>query len=167
MLLHTLVNPPLASAAIGVVPHERSGMASGINSTFRQVGVATGIAGLGAVFQHNVTTGTTSALNAGGHAHEVLAAAHGQLGTLLESGNVSQIARGLSPGGRAALTSAFHVGFAGAFTDILIIGGVLALVGSGMAFLLVRGRDFIPSGGQAPSAPTGAGEPAAATVAAA
>src|ERR1700733_994004 len=41
-----LVNPPLASAAIGVVPPERSGMASGINSTFRQVGIATGIAGL-------------------------------------------------------------------------------------------------------------------------
>ncbi len=30
-------------------------MASGINSTFRQVGIATGIAGLGAVFQHDVT----------------------------------------------------------------------------------------------------------------
>ena len=51
-----MVNPPLASTAIGVVPVERSGMASGINSTFRQVGIATGIAGLGAVFQHSVTT---------------------------------------------------------------------------------------------------------------
>jgi len=30
-----LINPPLASAAIGVVPAERSGMASGANSTFR------------------------------------------------------------------------------------------------------------------------------------
>ncbi|HTA13054.1 MAG TPA: MFS transporter, partial [Solirubrobacteraceae bacterium] len=39
-----MINPPLASTAIGVVPHERSGMASGINSTFRQVGIATGIA---------------------------------------------------------------------------------------------------------------------------
>src|SRR5262249_22631296 len=31
-----LVNPPLASTAIGVVPYTRSGMASGINNTFRQ-----------------------------------------------------------------------------------------------------------------------------------
>jgi EmrB/QacA subfamily drug resistance transporter len=52
-----LVNPALASAAIGVVPHNRSGMASGANSTFRQVGIATGIAALGAVFQHDILSG--------------------------------------------------------------------------------------------------------------
>ena len=46
-----MINPPLSSAAIGVVGPEKSGMASGISSTFRQVGIATGIAGLGAIFQ--------------------------------------------------------------------------------------------------------------------
>ena len=40
-----LVNPALATAAVGVVEPQRAGMASGINSTFRQVGIATGIAG--------------------------------------------------------------------------------------------------------------------------
>jgi EmrB/QacA subfamily drug resistance transporter len=50
-----LTNAPLASTAIGVVPRERSGMASGINSTFRQVGIATGIATYGAVFQSRVS----------------------------------------------------------------------------------------------------------------
>ena len=40
-----MINPPLSSAAIGVVGPEKSGMASGISSTFRQVGIATGIAG--------------------------------------------------------------------------------------------------------------------------
>ncbi len=54
-----LVNPALASAAIGVVPHNRSGMASGANSTFRQVGIATGIAALGAIFQHDISSGLT------------------------------------------------------------------------------------------------------------
>jgi EmrB/QacA subfamily drug resistance transporter len=49
-----LVNPPLASTAVGVVPPERSGMASGINNTFRQVGIATGIAALGAIFQDKI-----------------------------------------------------------------------------------------------------------------
>ncbi|HEV3093780.1 MAG TPA: MFS transporter [Solirubrobacteraceae bacterium] len=49
-----LINPPLASAAIGVVRPERSGMASGANNTFRQVGIATGIAALGAIFQHDL-----------------------------------------------------------------------------------------------------------------
>ena len=49
-----LVNPPLASTAVGVVPPQRAGMASGINSTFRQVGIATGIALLGALFSNKV-----------------------------------------------------------------------------------------------------------------
>jgi EmrB/QacA subfamily drug resistance transporter len=52
-----LVNPPLASAAIAVAPISRSGMASGANNTFRQVGIATGIAALGAVFQHDIAQG--------------------------------------------------------------------------------------------------------------
>jgi EmrB/QacA subfamily drug resistance transporter len=50
-----MVNPALATAAIGVVDARRAGMASGINSTFRQVGVATGIAAWGALFQHEVS----------------------------------------------------------------------------------------------------------------
>ena len=49
-----IVNPPLASTAVGVVPPQRAGMASGINSTFRQVGIATGIALLGTLFSSNV-----------------------------------------------------------------------------------------------------------------
>jgi EmrB/QacA subfamily drug resistance transporter len=46
-----MVNPPLASTAVSVVPPQRAGMAAGVNNTFRQVGIATGIAGLGAIFQ--------------------------------------------------------------------------------------------------------------------
>ena len=54
-----LVNPPLASTAVGVVPPQRAGMGSGINSTFRQVGIATGTAGLGALFQHLLASDAT------------------------------------------------------------------------------------------------------------
>jgi EmrB/QacA subfamily drug resistance transporter len=45
-----LINVPLASTAVGVVPTARAGMASGINSTLRQVGLATGVAVLGSIF---------------------------------------------------------------------------------------------------------------------
>ncbi|MFT4081988.1 MAG: MFS transporter [Nocardioides sp.] len=45
-----LVNPPLASTAVGVVHHDKSGMASGANSTFRQIGIAVGIATYGSIF---------------------------------------------------------------------------------------------------------------------
>jgi EmrB/QacA subfamily drug resistance transporter len=141
-----LVNPPLASTAVGVVPVEHSGMASGINSTFRQVGIATGIAGLGAVFQHSVTHGTTAALSASGHAREIVSTAHGQLGTLLESGEVTRIAQSLSPAARTALDHSYRVGFTGAFTTIAIIAAMVALVGAVLGFVLVRTRDFVSAG---------------------
>src|SRR3954454_12692635 len=45
-----LLNPVIADVAVSVVPKERSGMAAGINDTFRQVGVAVGVAVWGAIF---------------------------------------------------------------------------------------------------------------------
>src|SRR5579884_15427 len=50
------VNAPLASTAVSVVEPRRAGMASGINNTFRQVGIATGIAALGALFQSRIAS---------------------------------------------------------------------------------------------------------------
>jgi EmrB/QacA subfamily drug resistance transporter len=147
-----LINPPLASTAIGVVPHERSGMASGINSTFRQVGIATGIAGLGAIFQHDVTKHTTATLAASGHASQIVSAAHGQLATLLESGEVAHFAGSLPLAAHTALVHAYRVGFTSAFTTIAIIAALVAIVGGALAFLLVRGRDFVVSGGPSPAA---------------
>jgi EmrB/QacA subfamily drug resistance transporter len=155
-----LVNPPLASTAVGVVPVEHSGMASGINSTFRQVGIATGIAGLGAVFQHSVTQGTTAALRSSGQVHAILGAAHGRLGTLLESGEVTKVAHSLSTTARAALEHSYRVGFTEAFTTIALIAALLALVGAVLAFVLVRSRDFVSAGelptAQAPPEPVAA-----------
>ena len=52
-----MINPPLVSTAVGVVAPARAGMASGVNSTFRQVGIATGIAALGSIFSHQVAAG--------------------------------------------------------------------------------------------------------------
>jgi EmrB/QacA subfamily drug resistance transporter len=44
-----LVTVPLASTAVGVVEPARAGMASGINSTLRMVGLATGVAAMGSI----------------------------------------------------------------------------------------------------------------------
>ncbi len=141
-----LINPPLAATAVGVVHHTRSGMASGINSTFRQVGIATGIAGLGAIFQHQVVSTTSSSLAASGQAHAVQAAAHGQLPALLQSGEVHKVMGALSPSARGALEHAYRVGFTEAFSTILLIGGAVALLGAVAALLLVRQRDFVAAG---------------------
>jgi len=140
-----MVNPPLASAAIGVVPHERSGMASGINATFRQTGIATGIAGLGAIFQHEVSRTAAATLRASGHASQVLAAAHGQLAKVLVSGEIKHFARSLPGAANSALEHAYRVGFTSAFSTIAGIAAAIALVGAVLAFALVRSRDFVAS----------------------
>jgi EmrB/QacA subfamily drug resistance transporter len=140
-----LVNPALASTAIGVVPPARSGMASGINSTFRQVGIATGIAGLGAVFQHQVTTQTVNALAAAPGGGQVLSVTRGALSGALQAGGVGQLAASIPATGRAVLAHAYRVGFTGAFSEITTIAAVVALVGSVLAYVLVRPRDFVTS----------------------
>ena len=42
-----LFNPTASALALDALPHEQSGLATGANDTFRQTGVAVGIAGLG------------------------------------------------------------------------------------------------------------------------
>ena len=67
-----LVSTPLISTAVGVVEPARAGMASGINSTLRQVGIATGVAGLGTILSSQVRTSVVDTLNGGplaAHAH--------------------------------------------------------------------------------------------------
>jgi EmrB/QacA subfamily drug resistance transporter len=151
-----LINPPLASTAIGVVTPARSGMASGINSTFRQVGVATGIAALGAIFQHDLATHTRAALARTAHAREILAASHGAPARTLQSGEASALARHLSPAGRVALSHVYRVGFTDALSAILLIAAALAFAGAVLALVLVRSRDFVasrpPPGGATPAA---------------
>ncbi len=132
-----LVNPPLASAAIGVVPPQRSGMASGINSTFRQVGIATGIAALGAIFEGQLRSRLAPSLAGtpvAGHLHQI---AHAVAG-----GGAQAVVQRVPAAQRAHALLAIHAAFAGALNDILIVGAVVAFAGAALALVLVRGRDF-------------------------
>lgn len=138
-----LVNPPLASAAIGVVQPRQAGMASGINSTFRQIGIATGIAGLGALFQSTVNAEAGSFARATGG---VPAGAEGSFSDFISFGLFSR----LGPAAQGPGQEAFLAGL----DRILLIGGIVALVGAVLAFVLVRQRDFVraeraPEGGAA------------------
>ena len=142
-----IVNPALASTAIGVVPAARAGMASGINNTFRQVGIATGIAAQGAIFQHEVISRTLAALARTGQAPAVLAATRGHLGPTLASGSAATLAQHLPQAPRTALLHAFHLGFAGALNDILMLAGALALAGAVLGLALVRSSDFVAASG--------------------
>jgi hypothetical protein len=139
------VNPVLASSAVSVVSHERSGMASGTNNTFRQVGIATGIAALGAVFQSQMTSKVTAGL-ASTPAGRAAAEAHGSvLRTAFTSGQVRTAVAHLPAAQSDAVLAAYRAAFASTLDHLMAIGAVLALLGSIAGFALVRQRDFVPS----------------------
>ena len=130
-----LLNPVIADVAVSVVPKERSGMAAGINDTFRQVGVAVGVAAWGAIFlgrgadKISTLAAGTPAAN-GGHPRQLLeAASDGRLGSALAA--VPHAARGVVAG-------ATREGFLTGLNAILVIGGLIAIAGSVVALWLVR-----------------------------
>jgi EmrB/QacA subfamily drug resistance transporter len=127
-------NPGIGQVAIAVVPVEKSGMGSGINTTFRQVGIATGVAGLGAVFQGQID----SKLN------ELLPNAPSGLGEAVASGGSRAVAElQLPPALHAKAVHAADVAFVSGFNTILVIGAILCFVGAILGLLLVRSEDFV------------------------
>jgi len=133
-----LVNPPLASTAVGVVPPQQAGMASGINSTFRQVGVATGIALLGTLFatriNSEVLARTASVPGLAGKGPQI---AHG-----LQSGEVARVLGSLPASLRGTAAGISKASFTSGLNHILLIAGVVALVSGALALALIRTRDF-------------------------
>ncbi len=135
-----LVNPPLASTAIGVVAPERAGMASGINSTFRQVGIATGIAGLGSVFAHNVRTQIVALL--AGAPHVSVRAAHVLAASVAQGNGARSALAALPVQARPVAAHALRAGFVVGLNDIFLIGAMLTLASAVLTLLLIRSQDF-------------------------
>ena len=137
-----MVNPPLASTAIGVVEPRRSGMASGINSTFRQVGIASGVAGLGAIFQHQVGAKMNEGL-AG-----TPAAAHAdQLTGAVTSGQTERalnaIPGNVSPAQIDQIREVAQGAFVSGLNELFLVTAGIALIGAVGALILVRQKDFV------------------------
>jgi EmrB/QacA subfamily drug resistance transporter len=154
------INPSIANAAIGVVAPARAGMASGISSTFRQVGIATGIAGLGAVFQSQVTSSLIGSLAGSPGA----AQAH-ELGRAVTSGGAPQAIAAAPAAARPRVEHAIDVAFTSALNDILLIAAIVAVAGGLLALALVRGSDFVVLGAdRSPPVDRGGALPAATSV---
>jgi hypothetical protein len=157
-----MINPPLASTAVGVVPVERSGMASGANSTLRQVGIATGIAALGSIFSQQVADavrpnlqgkvppaavdGLTSALS-GGQVHAAAVGAQKAATSGAGSGVGQQAFDLVNRVGTSAVVDALN--------HIVLIAAVLAFASGLLCLVLIRQKDFVVRGGPP------AGDPAA------
>jgi hypothetical protein len=113
-------------------------MASGINSTFRQVGIATGIALLGALFSKQVTA-------------EVLARVPGvpglsdkgaQIAKAVQSGTVKQTIGQLPAHVREAVGVITKAAFTTGLDRILLIAAIIAFVSGILSLALIRSKDF-------------------------
>jgi EmrB/QacA subfamily drug resistance transporter len=148
------VNPALATAAVGVVAQARAGMASGINSTFRQIGIATGIAGFGAIFQHQIQQKVMAGLAGtpgAAHAHDI---AHG-----VASGGIGQVLQAVPPQARQTVARVARSAFVDGLNELFLVAAIVALAGALLAAVLVRQRDFVQAGagpGQVEASPAAA-----------
>jgi EmrB/QacA subfamily drug resistance transporter len=134
-----LLNPVIADVAVSVVSKERSGMAAGINDTFRQVSIAVGVAAWGAIFLargaskiSSVAAGTPAAT--GGHPRQLIEAASG--------GQLHAALQAVPHGARALVADATRQGFLSGLNTILVLGAALAFAGSLLALWLVREHEI-------------------------
>jgi EmrB/QacA subfamily drug resistance transporter len=146
-----MVNPPLASTAIGVVPPHQAGMASGTSTTFRQVGIATGIAALGSIFASAMQSRLASTLPPS------LAGSASAIAADVRQGSIGQVLASVPAADRGATALALRASFASGLNDLLYITAALALAGGVCAMVLIRGKDFVKREGGAPGAPVPAG----------
>jgi EmrB/QacA subfamily drug resistance transporter len=144
-----LVSVPLASTAVSVVAPARAGMASGINTTFRQVGIATGVAGLGAILAAQLRDSVVSGLAGtplAGHAHAIA--------DRVSSGDIAQAVASVAPSMRATVAHTTQAGFVDGLNSILLVGALLAFGAAVLTAALIRQQDFVSAetDGVAPAA---------------
>ncbi|MFC4033992.1 MFS transporter [Streptomyces polygonati] len=134
-----LVNPPLASTAVGVVQPAHAGMASGINSTFRQIGIATGIALLGTLFSSKIKSFVTD------HIGSIPGLSHRgpQISTAIQSGTVTRTLGSLPAKVRAPVKELTASAFTSGLNEILLVGGIIALAAGVVSFATIRTKDFV------------------------
>jgi predicted MFS family arabinose efflux permease len=132
------VNVPLASTAVGVVEPARAGMASGINSTFRQVGIATGVAALGSILASQADSAVLRHLSHGplaSHAHA--------LAQSVSNGSVIEAIHAVPTHLRPIAAGAARAGFVDGLNEVMLIGALVAFAAAVLTAALIRQRDFV------------------------
>jgi EmrB/QacA subfamily drug resistance transporter len=130
-----LLNPVIADVAVSVVPKEQSGMASGINDTFRQVGIALGIAVWGAIFLGRGASKVEELTGIGGDQSRELVEA-------ISSGNLDSAVAAAPAGTREQVADAAREGFLAGFNDISMLAGIITIASAIAALWLIRERDI-------------------------
>jgi hypothetical protein len=130
-----LASPSLTSAALAAVPAERSGMASGLVNTARQLGLAFGVAILGTLFTARAADSLRTAQLLGvpgmpGADDVAQAVSGGQSAQVLASTPVEF---------RGHLETGIHDAFASGLHGAFLLAGGLGVLGAGVCYLLMRG----------------------------
>ncbi|MFJ5679680.1 MFS transporter [Streptomyces sp. NPDC093097] len=129
-----LINGEMSNVALSIVPAARSGMASGINSTMRIVGMNAGFGGIGAVLAMAVTDDLTARTNRLHGLHHNLHTLATDVATGNLNGTAATVPATLREGFRTAAAHAFATGMRSAFT----VGACVALLGAATSFTLIR-----------------------------
>jgi EmrB/QacA subfamily drug resistance transporter len=133
-----MINPSLANVAIGVVPPQESGTASGVNNTFRQIGIAGGIAVLGAIFEtsinHSLSNSSLSSYFSANQLKQTVSAVSG--------GESSSVLHSIPLKYQATFSQITHQSFITGFNDLLVVTALIALAGAIFSFALIRKRDM-------------------------
>ena len=106
-----------------------------VNNPFRQVGIATGIAALGAIFQSQIAS-SLAGLNTVGISYPT----------------AQGVASGFVNVGDTAERTAAHTAFISGLNTILLVAAFVLFTGAILAFVLVRQQDFVESGAEAAAA---------------
>ena len=130
-----LLNSETAKAQISSVPPERAGMASGVTSTTRFVGIITGLVGLGAVL---ATVSESTLRRLGSLRVPDDAVDWHMLSLRIVGGDAAGGLSVLSPETQAAVTPVVQQSVAAGFGAALAVGGVLALLSSLASWRLLR-----------------------------
>ena len=135
-----LLNPALASTAIGTVRREMAGIGSGANNTCRQIGIAVGIAGLGAIFQSKVHDEVVTNLT---RQSPGLASRAGSIADAVSQGGGPGAVHA-SPQVSRTIAQVSEAAFVSGLDRILWVGAVGALIGAVLTAILIRPQDFQP-----------------------
>ncbi|MFE2185553.1 MFS transporter [Streptomyces sp. NPDC059455] len=132
-----IFNPARAAVAVGVAEPAKSGVASGINETFQQVGIAVGIAGVGAFFQNRVADRFTNSEVGRQLGHDKADGA----AQAISSGSLETVAQS-SGAMRDQMLSAGRDAYMDAFHSAMNICAVLGFIAAVVGFLVIRTKDL-------------------------
>jgi hypothetical protein len=124
-------------------------MASGINSTFRQVGTATGIALLGTLFSNDVKNEvlTRTAAVPG------LSARGPEIAGAVQSGQIGNVIARLPAPARQVVGTITRAAFTTGLDRILLVAAIIAFVAGVVSLAAIRSRGFAraaPGGQEGP-----------------